>query len=396
MIQLPTSFPQCQRALPVRCSRVLVFSATLLLTLPRLARAENSLAYKYQDYQEGDDRIRVRNHNARATVDLGMATALRVRGVIDTITGATPTGQRAAAGSNQVPLTEIEDERRAVVVDLAQTWGPQTFNLQYAYSTEEDYVSHGYAVTWMRDFNEKNTQVQLGFAYTDDRIQPLFFESARHKDSRDYMVGVVQLLDKHTVLTVNLSHGTSSGYLSDPYKLVQKSVDIVPGFPLDLTFPENRPGSRDKTIVYAQVARHVERLRGSLEASVRVYSDSHGIDSDTLELTWLQKLGDHVVLSPILRYYRQGQADYYHANLDLTGIIPVPEPGRSTPHYSSDYRLSKFEATTLGLKLVYRRDERWSADLAWERYDMRGRDALTPDSAYITADILTGGITLWF
>ena len=137
-------------------------------------------------------------------------------------------------------------------------------------------------------------------------------------------------------------------------------------------------------------------MRGSLEASLRVYSDSHGIDSDTVELTWLQKLGAHVVLSPILRYYRQGQADYYHYDLDAAAITPVAEPGGSGPYYSSDYRLSRFEATTLGLKLVYRRDERWAADIAWERYDMRGRDRVTPGSAYITADILTGGITLWF
>lgn len=373
----------------------LVLAAGLLVALPRLLRAENSLAYKYQDYQEGDDRIRVRNHNARATLDLGTSTSLRVRGVIDTITGATPTGQPAPEGSDEVPLAELEDERRAVVVDLGRTFGTHTFNLQYAYSTEDDYVSNGYAVNWLVDLNEKNTQLQFGFAYNDDRIQPVFFEKARKKASRDFMVGLVQLLDKDTVLTANLTHGTSDGYLSDPYKLVQKTVDIVPGFPLALTFPENRPGSRDKTIGFVQLARHVERLRASLEVSARLYTDSHGIDSDTLEFTWLQKLGERVVLSPFVRWYRQGAADFYHVDLDATDIVPA-EPVGSNPYYSSDYRLSRFEAVTLGLKLVYRHGERWSADLAWERYDMRGRDRETPDSAYITAEIVTAGLTLWF
>jgi len=381
---------------PALAARAVAVAAVLATALPRLLRAEASLAYKYQDYQEADDRIRVRNHNARATVDLGTATELKVRGVIDAISGATPTGAPAPDGSDQVPLSEMEDTRSAVVVDLAHTVGANTFNLQYAYSTEDDYVSNGYALTWMREFNEKNTQLQLGFAYTDDRIQPDFFPEARNKDSRDFIVGLVQLLDRNTVLTVNLSHGTSSGYLSDPYKLVQKSVEILPGFPLELTFAENRPDSRDKTILFTQVSRYLEGARASVEASVRFYTDSHGIDSDTLEFAWLQKLGEHFILSPYARWYRQGQADFYHYDLDTTSIIPVPEPDGSAPHYSSDYRLSKFDAVTLGLKLTYRRDERWSADIAYERYDMRGRDGVTPDSAYATADILTGGISLWF
>lgn len=381
---------------PASAGRALIVSLALVLSLPRLLRAENSLAYKYQDYQEADDRIRVRNHNARASVDLGTAATLSVRGVIDAISGATPTGAPAPDGSDQVPLAQMEDERTAVVVDAAWSFGAQRLGLQYAVSTEDDYDSDGYALNWQCDFNEKNTQLQLALAYTDDRIRPAFFSKARDKDSRDAMAGLVQLLDRNTVLTINLSYGSSSGYLSDPYKLVQKSVEILPGFPLALTFPENRPDTREKRILFTQVARHFERARASLEASVRFYSDSHGIDSDTLEAAWLQKLGDHLILSPYARYYRQGQADFYHYDLDATPIIPVSGSGGGAPYYSSDYRLSKFDATTLGLKLTYRRAERWSGDIAYERYDMRGRDGVTPASAYIRADILTGGISLWF
>lgn len=396
MIQ-PTAIPSFDHAARnARRPRALAVAAAVAVSLPRLVRAENSLAYKYQDYQEADDRIRVRNHNARASLDLGTETTLTVRGVVDTITGATPTGQPAPVGSDQVPLAQLEDERRAVVVDLARILGAQTLGLQYATSTEDDYRSRGWALNWARDFNEKNTQLQLGFAYTSDSIKPVFFDRARKKISRDFMLGVVHLLDRNTVLTVNLSHGTSGGYLSDPYKIVQKSVELAPGLPLALTFPENRPDSREKTVLYAQVSHYFEGVRGSLEASVRFYSDTHGIDSDTVEFTWLQKLGERLVLSPSLRYYRQGQADFYHVDLDLTDIVPVPEPRGASPHYSSDYRLSRFDATTVGLKLVYRHDDRWSADLAWERYDMRGRDEVTPDSAYVTASIVTAGITLWF
>ncbi|MBE2213151.1 MAG: DUF3570 domain-containing protein [Opitutaceae bacterium] len=379
-------------------ARPAVFAAALGLSLPRLAGQEGgaSLAYKYEIYQEADDRIKVTNHNVRAAFDLGKAAHLSVRGVIDTITGATPTGEPAPAGSDQVPLAHLEDERRAVVVDASRAFGGNTVQLEYAHSKEDDYVSDGYAATWIRDFNQKNTQLQLGFAYNDDSIQPVFFTEARKKASRDFLVGLVQLLDRNTVLTVNLSYGTSDGFLSDPYKIVQKTVEILPGFPLPLTFPENRPSSREKTIVFTQVAHHFENLRASLDTSFRYYTDSHGIGSATVEAAWLQKVGDHLVLSPILRYYTQSQADYYYVNLDDTPIVPVDEPDGSAPHYSSDYRLSKFDAVTIGLKAIWRFNDRWTLDATYERYDMRGRDDATPDSAYVTADILTAGMSLSF
>jgi len=377
-------------------ARATLFAAALAVSLPRLLAQESSLAYKYEIYSEADDRIKVTNHNVRASVDLGTVAHLSVRGVIDTITGATPTGEPAPEGSDQVPLAHLEDERRAVVLDASRAFGSNTVQLEYAYSTEDDYVSNGYSVSWLRDFNQKNTQLQLGFAYNDDSIQPVFFAEARKKVSRDAMIGLVQLLDRNTVLTVNLSHGTSDGYLSDPYKIVQKTVELLPGFPLALTFPENRPTSREKTILFTQLAHHFENVHASLEASFRYYTDSHGVDSQTIEASWLQKFGEHLILSPILRYYTQGQADYYYVHLDDTPIVPVDEPDGSAPNYSSDYRLSKFDATTLGLKALWRFNDHWTADVTYERYDMRGRDGITPDSAYVTANITTAGISFSF
>jgi hypothetical protein len=379
-------------------TKATIVAAVLGISLPRLLAQESgaSLAYKYEIYQEADDRIKVTNHNVRAAFDLGKAAHLSVRGVIDTITGATPTGEPAPAGSDQVPLAHLEDERRAVVVDASRAFGSNSVQLEYAHSAEDDYISDGYSASWMHDFNQKNTQLQLGFAYNDDSIQPVFFTEARKKASRDLLVGLVQILDRNTVLTVNLSYGTSDGFLSDPYKLVQKTVELLPGFPLALTFPENRPSSREKTIVFTQVAHHFENLHASLDASFRYYTDSHGVDSGTFEATWLQKVGEHLVLSPILRYYTQGQADYYYVNLDDTPIVPVEEPDGSSPNYSSDYRLSKFDAITLGLKAVWRFNDQWTLDATYERYDMRGRDGETPESAYITADILTAGMSFSF
>ncbi len=73
-------------------SRALVLSGLLAWLAPRAARAEESVRYKYQDYQEMGGRISVRVHGAAVEKDFGTATRLKVEGVVDAIAGATPNG----------------------------------------------------------------------------------------------------------------------------------------------------------------------------------------------------------------------------------------------------------------------------------------------------------------
>jgi len=370
------------------------WSFGIFVALPRMgSAAEGAVQYKYQWYSETADRIKVTSHYAMAELDLDTRTRLRARGVVDTITGSTPTGAPAPAGSDQVPLATLEDERRAVVADVARTFEDWSARLELAYSDEDDYLSRGYSAAVVRDFNQKNTQVQLGFSYIDDAIR---FGETRPKLSRDFLLGVTQLLDRSTTLTVNFSWGRARGYLADPYKLVQKQIEILPGFPLDLTFPENRPAERDKRILYAQVMHLFEKARGTADVSYRYFEDDHGLESDTIEAAWRQRAGAHWVIEPYFRYYAQNAADFYVYDLDLTPIVPVANPLPSGPFYSSDYRLSKFDATTVGLKLVYAVDDQWAVDISYERYRMHGRDGVTPQSAYATADIIAIGGKLWF
>lgn len=371
-----------------------IFALVLFCSLPRGATAaESSAHYKFQHYQESNDRIRVDSHYAMAEVDFNAVTRLRARGVIDTITGMTPTGAPAPTGSDEVPLAELEDERHAFVADASHVFGATTGRLELAYSDEDDYLSRGYAATVLHDLNQKNTQLQVGFSYVDDAIR---FGATRPKLSRDFMVGVTQLLDRNTTLTCNLTWGRARGYLSDPYKLVQKAIEIAPGFPLDLTFPENRPDERTKRIAYVQLLHLFENTRGTADVSYRYLEDDQGLESDTIELAWLQRFGANWIVQPFYRYYAQNAADYYIYDLDNTPIVPVANPTSAGPFYSSDYRLSKFDATTAGLKLVYRVDDQWSVDLTYERYDMHGRDGVTPQSAYATANIFSIGGRLWF
>jgi hypothetical protein len=94
--------------------------ATLGLGLPRSpARAEDAIAYKYETYREADGRIKVETQSGSAEQDFGADTQLKLTGTIDAIAGATPTGEPAPPGSDQVAMTQMHDRRKAWSGDLS-------------------------------------------------------------------------------------------------------------------------------------------------------------------------------------------------------------------------------------------------------------------------------------
>lgn len=375
--------------------RALGLAAVLVWLAPRGARAENSLSYKYEDYREAGGRIAVRTHGVHVEQDLGTEMHLKLDGLHDAITGATPTGVPAAAGSDQVDLSLLHAERRkAWNAELARQFKRVNLSVGFGNSRESDYVSNGWSVNTVTDFNQKNTMLLLGFAGTDDKIKVLYSSRAprAHKHTNDVIGGITQLLNPLTSVTANVTWGRARGFLQDPYKLVQKSTQIFPGVFLPITSNENRPDYREKWIVFLGLNRSFPEARGALDASYRFYHDTFSTDAHTLDLAWFQRLGEKFILRPSLRLYEQSAPFFYHYNLDSTTIVPIAgAPRPQGPFYSSDFRLSAMRTCTYGLKLIWNVTDAFQCDVAVEHYDMRGRDGVTPQSAYADARIFTVG-----
>lgn len=376
-------------------------TGTLLLLLPgRTARAEDSVSFKAQSWQEDGNRIRVDSQYALLEKDLTADTHVKVMGLIDSIAGATPTGEMAPAPGTAVPTANMDDERKAWDITLSHQFQRVNVSLQHGVSRESDYVSKGYSLNTVTDFNQKNTLLLLGWGHTDDRIMEGFWSADRTKTGDDLIVGLTQLLDPATSVTANVSWGRATGYLSDPYKLVSTTRLVQdPGF--YYTPPENRPGEKEKVGVFLGLNRHFERLHGAADASYRYYSDTFGIRSHTVDIKWIQRLGDRLTVTPSVRYYRQGAADFYYVDLDRAGIDTSYDPFFETgtgnaPYYSSDYRLSRMETLNLGLQVNWSITPDLSVDAAIDRYLMHGLDAQTPDSAYADATVFTVGLKLNF
>jgi hypothetical protein len=162
---------------------------------------------------------------------------------------------------------------------------------------------------------------------------------------------------------------------------------------LPFTFAENRPDERDKRIVLIGLNRSFPEVNGAIDATYRYYNDTFGIDAHTIDLAWFQRLGSRVVLRPSFRFYDQSAANFYIYNLDQTSIVPTGSgPQRGGPFYSSDFRLSAFRAYTRGIKVIWNINDAFTVDASFERYEMHGRDGVTPQSAYCRANIGTLGI----
>jgi hypothetical protein len=379
--------------------RIFIVATVLALLAPRSSRAENSISYKYEFYRESAGRIAVKTQGAYAQQDIGLDTHLKLEGVLDAITGATPNGEPAPAGSNQVPLSEMHERRKAWSADLSHQIKRVNIAVGVANSRESDYISNGWSLNTVTDFNQKNTELLAGIAGTDDKIRVLYSSIVprQRKHTNDVILGVTQLLDPNTSVALNVSWGSQSGYLSDPYKHVAKSLEIFPGVFLPLTFGENRPAYREKWTVLAGINRSFPAIHGAIDATYRYYTDTFDINAHTVDLAWFQQLGEKFILRPSFRFYDQSAARFYYYNLDRTNVQPVGgAPRTGGPFYSSDHRLSAMCTYTYGIKLIWNVTTALAFDAAVEQYDMHGKDGVTPQSAFSDARIITvGGKFSW-
>lgn len=281
-----------------------------------------------------------------------------------------------ASNPNRAPTAQMEDQRYGLVVDVVKNLAPHTVSAQFAYSTESDYESLGLALRDAIDLNQKNTTLMLGAAFNHDVVWGFYQPEHVTKNTADGMVGLTQLLDPKTFITVNLTLGRSQGYLSDPYKVVELNGELV---------PEKRPEERTKEVAFVSLTHFLDSLDASAELSYRYYHDSYNIGAHTVEAALYKKLGRDWILRPMVRYYRQSAADFYAVRFSGEPDI-----------YSADYRLSALDSLGYGLKLIWKPTKSLSFDVDVERYSQRGLDGVTSSDLYPSAMLVMVGATVWF
>jgi len=336
--------------------------------------------------------------------EIGEGEFVTVKFVYDTMSGSTPNGATPSSttqtfsgpsgestyttAAHELPMVTFEDSRVAVSFDWER---PTSRSLRSQYnvnfSTETDYASLGASASFSWEVNNKLTTLTAGVAANLDQVSPtggapvelstigttasiasnreIESEAAgetegedgddgKMKTGYDLLIGVTQVLTRRTLMQWNYSFGNSSGYLTDPYKIVSV-VDGNTGAPAPapgggfLYLHEKRPDTRSRNALYWKTVYHLPE--DVVHISYRYYWDDWDIKSNTVDLTYRLQLGSHFYLEPHYRYYTQTAANFFtHA---IVGNTPA--------YASADLRLAALQSNTVGLRFAHQ----WDADASW-------------------------------
>lgn len=296
---------------------------------------------------------------------------LNLKFTLDSLTGASANGavpqnkvqtftRPSGNGSYDVDAEEtpLDDTFKDTRVQLNAQWS-QPLSENYLgsagvhLSKEYDYLSLGFNANIAREFNQKNTTVSLGFAYSNDTIEPEGgiptpfsamlsagsepnrMGSDDDKTTADLLFGVTQIINRRMLMQVNYSYSQVDGYLTDPFKVI--SVVNNNGEALEQLY-ENRPDSRTKQSIYWQTKYHF--ATSILDFSYRYMWDDWEIQSNTFDVKYRIPIGKSYV-EPHVRYYMQEAAEFYR---------PFIKEGDIHHYASADYRIGEMTGLTLGMK----------------------------------------------
>lgn len=340
---------------------------------------------QFTRYSESGNRMKIDVYQASATIPFNDRFKLKVNGVKDIITGASPVFYRPVDGQAKMQKSgaSIKDVRDAVDISGTYTHSAGNVGLNVGRSSENDYDSTFFNIDSLLDFNQKRTSISTGYGYSSDNVwavdhcpprctyadpsqifafvpeggtpvTPTYIANGMYrrpgiggeKQTHQGLIGITQILNKDALIQTNLTYTHSDGFLSDPYKEVYllgaTMTDL--GLDVDNFTHDNRPSHRDQFATLIRYVQHFGALNSAaMHLDYRFYADTWGVDAHTFEFTWIQPVWAGWNVTPRARYYSQGAADFY---------APYFLATRADGFYSSDYRLASFGAVGGGVQIT--------------------------------------------
>lgn len=342
---------------------------------------DSSLLY----YSEADDRVSVKKAMAFLSGDLSSEDAININLVLDTMSGATPTGAVKSSSSSVTSFTGASGASSSIAggasvdrvhfsdtrMGVALTWSHElkrTHKISYggSLSVEKDYQSYGASINYSIDSDDKLNTYTMGIASSFDQIyrktdgtpEPLssvednniFSDGERY--SYDILFGTSKVFNKKTIGQINYTLSYSDGYHTDPYKVISqvRLVEDTSSGEFAWTelerYYESRPDNRLRHSLFTSMAHQYGNEGETMQTSYRLYSDDWGITSHTFDLIHRTPLSSNSYIEPHFRYSIQSAADFFvHSILD-NGINPVVLPDFA----SADNRLAETTSMTIGLE----------------------------------------------
>ena len=322
--------------------------------------------------------------SALALDELGEPTEDADRELVHTLSSASP------------------ETRRQLGAGVGYEWDAAELRLGGGASLEDDYRSGFVEAGGALELHQGNTRLELDTSYThsdvratldhdalpyidtsafDDDIQ-VFPSTGRRRleDTRrdaNVRLGLMRVLGPGTWVSASVGTRAPAAISRIRTRWSRSASSIRAAVPRAAgrllreraRAAEQRPNTRNEMSLEARAAHHLRALDAALQLGYRFHLDDWGIDAHTFEASWGQPLGLGITATPSLRFYSQGEADFYRqyviSQQAYQTIVVDPDTGdvvSITPfdhallpsHFSSDQRLSGFGALSAGISLSKR------------------------------------------
>jgi len=220
--------------------------------------------------------------------------------------------------------------------------GKTQYSVNFTNSDENDYTANSASLDISQDLFGDLTNLSFGFARSWDEVRKSgdreFSESI---DRSTYRLGLSQIVTPRLMAGFNLEVITDEGFLNNPYRSVRYvDPDNAAGFAFQ---PEAYPSTRTSSAASLD-ARYFLPYRAAVHGAYRFFTDTWGIDANTVQLGYTHPWGKQWIFELTYRWYDQSSADFY---ADLF-------PRRNAQNFlARDKELSTFTSHMVGVGATY-------------------------------------------
>ena len=216
----------------------------------------------------------------------------------------------------------------------------ETYSAKVGGSSEYDYTSISFGLSYAKEFNEGNSELSLNAQVFRDNWELYFPVELRGqakvatslRNSYNFQATYSQVLNKRMQFSISGEAIYMEGLLSTPFHRVYFSDQLTPDI-------ERLPNSRLKIPVGIRFNYFpIDVL--VLRSYYRFYTDDWGLQAHTFNLETPIKINDWFTVSPSFRYNTQAAADYF---------APFASHTSSEIFYTSDHDLSSLSSQKIGL-----------------------------------------------
>lgn len=209
-------------------------------------------------------------------------------------------------------------------------------NIGYTKSIESDYDAATLSIGISQDFFGDLSTLSIGYSQGDNVVGKNGANFSENMDSRSYRLSLTQIISKDLIMALALETISDEGFLNNPYRSVRYFDANSPrGYSYQ---SEVYPNTHTSNAI-ALRGRYYLPQRAALHGGYRFFSDTWGIQANTLDIGYTLPYQQDWIFELSYRYYQQSNADFYQDLFDYKDEFSF---------LARDKEMSSFTSQTLG------------------------------------------------